>query len=129
MSSNIHSASQEILEKAIQKAIEGGWRTEVFTEEGTTWMVFSDGLQVTTNKYGKFYENPLHFIFNHDFAKALWGEAEHTAEIPSDDYDARDCDNCHGSWINKPYSCWEYRLQQMVIADDPIKYLGSHLND
>ena len=112
MSSNIHSASQETLTKAFQKAYNNGWRPVWSPDKCPDAIEGAD---------------PTVVIFNHDFAKALWGEAEHTAEIPSDDYDARDCDNCHGSWINKPYSCWEYRLQQMVIADDPIKYLGENI--
>ena len=63
-------------------------------------------------------------IFNHDFAKALWGEPYV-------------CSNC-GKPLNQHHegvaghsytvSEWRYHLQQMVIAPDPIKYLGEHLD-
>lgn len=44
-------------------------------------------------------------IFNHDFAKALWGGEIQV--VPADPY----------TRVN-----WKYHLQQMVIADDPIDY-------
>jgi hypothetical protein len=97
--------NQEILEKAIQKAIAGGWKN------GQDWLdtIRSDDAPAFTAKL---------FIFNHNFAKALWGEKhdalkEWRKEIPD---------------LPKPTSMgWKYHLQQMVIAPDPIKYLGEHL--
>lgn len=48
----------------------------------------------------------LNVIFNHDFAKALRGEKKIIVGM---------------------IEPWKYHLQQMVIADDPIKYLGENL--
>lgn len=87
---------QQILEKAIQKAIDGGWA------DGETWLNFTIWKAALPNVPS--------FIFNHDFAKALWGEGEIE-------------ENEHIS-IQDP---WKIHLQQMVIADDPIAYLGENL--
>jgi hypothetical protein len=94
---------QEVLEKAISKAIAGGWRNEytVTDEDGTHF------LGVTSSTI------PMHsypIIFNHDFAKALWGE-----ESPSYLMDL----------LATP--AWKLHLSQMVIADDPIAYLGENI--
>lgn len=104
---------QEILEKAIQKAIDGGWNATIVTrEDGHVNLSFGD------NHQAFFWDGNLnHFdiIFSREFAKALWGEnqiwwghanaPEARHEIPA----------------------WQYHLQMMVIADDPIKYLGDNI--
>jgi hypothetical protein len=58
-------------------------------------------------------------IFNHDFAKALWpgDEIVYRAEV----FETPD-------GIGDEYlALWEIRLQQMVISEDPIKYLGDNI--
>jgi hypothetical protein len=91
-------SDHKILEKAIRKAIDGGWT------KGKEYLDFmDDGL------FGRGKNDHTEVIFNHSFAKALWGESTQQAYGP--DFDG-----------------WEYHLQQMVIAPDPIKYLGDHLN-
>lgn len=103
-------SSKEILEKAIQKAIEGGWDyggSQKFTVASAALVEMhyensSDDLQLET------------IIFNHQFAKALWGEKwlKSTGEGLGD-YEKNDG--------------WKHHLQQMVIADDPIEYLGENI--
>jgi hypothetical protein len=83
---------QEILERAIQKAIAGGWE---------------DGKAIL--KLGA-VRAPQAFIFNHDFAKALWGDMH-----PMNDH------------IPNWQLAWQYHLMQMVIAEDPIQYLGKNI--
>lgn len=100
--------NQQILEKAIQKAIDGGWK------DGQAIGVYT----LEKNKRGTYglrsvsdgWINVEAVIFNHDFAKALWGETTM-------------------DWHHWPTREWQYHLQQMVIADDPIKYLGEYLGD
>ena len=95
---------QEILEKAIRKAIEGGFNESKIDEVelGATGLVY-----------------------RHDFAKALWGDELHQEtfivpkELSKRFAGTKDLDI-------KPV--WQYHLQQMVISDDPIKYLGDNLN-
>lgn len=100
--------NQEILAQAIEQAIAGGWHTEVMT-----WYDNDD--RVLT--YYTQTENPLLFLFNHDFAKALWNAPKMLAmDFTQPSFETRD-----------GLSEWQYHLQQMVIADDPIKYLGDNI--
>lgn len=106
--------NQEVLEKAIKLAIDGGW-------DAYGWKKF-----VPASAYGVFYgfANPdddtamdlqiNDIIYNHDFAKALWGGCKF-------------CNPSAGRFTKDHPNHWHYHLQQMVIADDPIKYLSENL--
>lgn len=61
------------------------------------------------------------WIFNHDFAKALWGEEWKSAEI----LEKLPKENTYKIGTITP--CWQWHLQNMVIAEDPIKYLGENI--
>lgn len=88
---------QQILTKAIQKAIDGGWDKSL-----------DDTITIT--RYG----SVLDIIFNHQFAQALWGEVkQHKDEQGITSYDHT--------------TGWKYHLRNMVIAEDPIEYLGQNL--
>lgn len=107
--------NQQILEKAIQKAIEGGWKFFPKGKVNVSDCEDLDHINFEVESWPPFWEIPLYvIIFNHDFAKALWGDKRNYFV-----YDG----------INDPYydGDWKYHLQQMVIADDPIKYLGENL--
>jgi len=119
---------KEILERAIQKAIDGGWKFKVYLFEyeypnfKQTW---NGNIIVATNKNGKAVTiNYFELMFDHDFAKALWGEELHhetfivPKELSNRFAGTKDLDI-------KPI--WQYHLQQMVISDNPIKYLGENL--
>ena len=124
--------NKEILKKATQKAIDGGWNPLNFRDELDKRY---KGVKVLDIEYYDsailmFYEigkgdsvyrgdvrlgvSDYDIIFDHDFAKALWGEED--AEV-------------HEEGVKKePYHLpiWQVRLRQMVIAEDPIKYLGEN---
>lgn len=104
--------NQQILEKAIQKAIDGGWKEIANFKDHIRQYV---ELLESTGTEGA-------LMFNHDFAKALWPGTDtvYQAEIYNspNDGDRGFDDAC---------TLWEYHLREMVIADDPIKYLGDHL--
>lgn len=132
--------NQEILTKAIQKAIDGGWLSaqkfksfrryefdfDIYGEE-CSWceirQVYSMGVLYPHIDFKWYADEEL--IFNQDFAKALWGE--------------EDLWYSEGRWSKAPKNArfqstnpfvmeeWAYHLQQMVIADDPIKYLGDNI--
>lgn len=57
-------------------------------------------------------------LFNHDFAKALWGEAESEGIIWDEP-----------GKPGKPFGRkgWKRHLKEMVIADDAIKYLEQNI--
>ena len=104
--------TEEILEKAISKATDRGW-------DGTI-----------TNHYFTLYDfkgtytEP--FIFNHNFAKALWPA---TVEIDTEPEYAEGDQEIGGiPWnTHETVEAWSYHLQQMVLAEDPIKYLGENI--
>lgn len=98
-------SNQEILEKAIQKAIDGGWKKPYGWDDlewnGSSWHTFEWGIDLNT------------VIFSQAFSKALWGQVSTVNnDVPH---------------VGTPLPLWQYHLQQMVIADDPIKYLGENI--
>lgn len=128
---------EEIMTKAIEEAIAGGWtpgwqdRRPIVRwgaqyaedyDEGEGVMI--SGYHAKSNASMWFF--PLkELIFDHDFARALWGDTPlrayqwHAALSRDDTEDLLES----GAKEN-----WQYHLQQMVIADDPIAYLGEWYN-
>jgi len=53
-------------------------------------------------------------IFNHDFAKSLW-----PGNILFDE---------GGVKVVTKEPLWKHHLMMMVIAEDPIEYLGAHID-
>lgn len=122
--------NQQILEKAIQKAIDGGWHSSDLNDLTNLVQVRllykAKKKDEQLGRYKQFtIDDPLlpPFIFNHDFAKALWGAhmVHPTSDLPSDTNDG------FYLWEEVVIPNWQSHLQQMVIAADPIKYLGEHL--
>lgn len=92
--------NQQILIKAIQNAIDGGWKP-------SNRYFGSMPDEILAAVVAEHYEfEPEHVIFNHDFAKALWGLAIDDATRKNN---------------------WRYHLQNMIIAEDPIKYLKENI--
>lgn len=173
---------KEILEKAIQKAIDGGWTTvgrnywyvcEVCEKENETLNTFRRdraGVKYEFNKHCGSHGNKLvrrevqnhwfvsngaiggglsfhvsypnmrnlkdgvrstglsipiyELIFNHDFAKAIWRESMNTDKT----FVKLDTPQKNGrEYLLNVKPNWKYHLQQMVIAEDPLKYLGDNL--
>lgn len=83
-------SNAEVLDRAIATANANGWKGSVV--------------------YPSVYRSPEQLIYNHDFARALWGK-----EAPSN--------YCKMTGVDM----WQYHLQQMVIAEDPIAYLSEHI--
>ncbi len=112
----------QTLTRAIELAIENGWEN---SEAVTAW---KDGYGVQKLKSTEHLKefNVEHIIYNHNFAKALWGGELHqeTFIVPKELNErfagTKDLDI-------KP--AWQYHLQQMVVADDPIEYLRAHMED
>lgn len=120
--------NQQILTKAIEKAIAGGWTCFNYAtlhnnHKGNYEVDYDTGhLRLSFWNIGKTREydsvdfeiSEYEIIFNQEFAKALWG-----VEWP---------DGPGGrGYIGEPTPRWHHFLQEMVIADDPIKYLGENL--
>jgi hypothetical protein len=123
--------NEEILETAVQKAVDGGWKpgwrdrrpvTKWGAHYGDDFDV-GDGVQIIghhARSSASFWFFPIkELLFDHRFAKSLWGEES----------------SCPGGYHVTGGYCldyghgWQYHLQMMVISDDPLKYLGEHMND
>lgn len=136
----ILATPQAILTKAIEKAIAGGWKPKEpfqwdfygyvhpkkkrvrqliyiaecrYSTEDEIW-VGSDLVEIA----------PL-ILFDHDFAKALWGRKLLAAHNKSEGSLVKISDPMQADDDLLP--AWAFHLQQMVIADDPIKYLGENI--
>lgn len=129
--------NKEILKKAIEKAFPLGATGRV------------GALIMTLDKFPQdiFQEYSLEkaIIFNHDFAKAFWGEKMvHKicgGEIKQINYNVLGeedeksnlycvvCDTSFDDQVERGFSggdltpSWKIKLQQMILEEDPIKYL------
>jgi len=144
--SKAKSTHQEILTKAIEKAIAGGWKLESeYVSDGylrrtePRFMIVSEAMPFYADDY-------YWLIFNRGFAKSLW------PEVPYYELACPKCDGRYNLWDKErakewgpsPKYCnadgarlkkvtkgttspWWYHLRQMVIAEDPIAYLGEHI--
>jgi hypothetical protein len=125
-------SNQEILAKAVEKAIAGGWQPLHLGKEPID-------KELITVEHIMFSSDPRMYIYSHDFAKALWGDATVPESEEIDDnqvklglYEASGgsyegyLDFCDIEFSGEP---WQYHLQQMVITDDPIKYLSENLTN
>jgi len=99
--------NEQILKKAIAKAKKNGYRFLNVIANG------KDTLDDTID--GRLYY-PL--IFSHDFAQAFWGSQ-------SEIHCTYSQDGMGG--IGEPLTDWSYRLQQMVLEKEPLKYLEKFL--
>lgn len=115
-----------VLEKAVKKAIDKGWEGK--GSKFKAWYIDSDFMNQTDvlavrwldpsgednfDQFTIFSE----LMYNHDFAKALWGDDETNLNV---NYDAQ-------KGTTRVLTDWQEHLREMVIADDPIKYLGENI--
>ncbi len=127
----------EILERVIKKAMDNGWKKEIISKTyGDTEAISSVDFAVRDIKkhmdllIGNFIQYPRQMLFDHEFAKAYFGEATEwmylshgedmdiVSEIPTkvewhEDYEER--------------NGWQYHLQQMVLCEEPLDYLKKFL--
>lgn len=114
--------NEKILTKAIEKATANGWYfgqtrstkkfTSVINDAGDLSIEFY--IDVDLGQHEEWDVEKL--IFSHDFAKAVWGENRFSS-------DPEEVGIAYGM-LTAP---WQYHLQQMAIADDPIAYLGENI--
>jgi hypothetical protein len=106
--------NKQVLEKAIQKAIDGG-----FTENdmGQDIKTVQDVYYYFDDDHGDLSVNDL--IWRHDFAKALWGTEPRYVQY------SVSTGKIEASTV-ATYE-WQYHLQNMVISEDPIEYLGQNI--
>jgi hypothetical protein len=115
--------NQEILTKAVEKAIKNGYGhynskdRDESTQSHNRIVSYNYAGSITVKDFAKsgalIYTEQLS-LFDPDFAKALWGESLLKATL----WDVQE---------THELPAWQLHLMLMVIADDPIQYLGEHL--
>ena len=115
-------ANEEILKKAIEKAVREGW-----SAFGMTGAVGFTPEAVYINYMEK------EIIFNHDFAKAFFGEKDYWKETKctcggvdfhlSGSFDTHK-ENCAKVRAARGY---KFHLGKMVVEEEPLKYLEKFL--
>jgi hypothetical protein len=73
-------------------------------------MFMSHGLSYSYSLYS--------IIFSPPFAKALWGDKFINPEYR---------DDTGSKVVSFKQTAWKHHLRQMVISDDPVKYLGDNI--
>jgi hypothetical protein len=124
LNSKLQITEQETTWKAIQMAYNNGWRPVYNGDEMVAVEVGVSDVHWIDKKGYKTYCDVYRLFFSHDFAKALWGEGEVCMICgvgPDDKVAHKDYDP------EIPVPAWYFHLQQMVIAEDPIKYLGENI--
>ena len=122
-----YTKGMKILEQAIRKAIANGWEMpfnsnvyEINRYMPTRPASIAFGIREDWQDDGQHLEGHWsiqELIFDHGFAKALWGEGLVCGYCGSNTHDAY-CER------QEYVALWEYHLKEMVISDDPIQYLG-----
>ena len=101
------TTNTEILKKAIEKAVENGW---------TGGKLILELMEDNKKSFDPDTVARARIIFNHDFARAFWGNNE-LYPVQMDKISISDS------------PAWQYHLQQMVLEEDPISYLKDLYND
>lgn len=137
-------SNHDILKKSIRKAVDNGYKGIINKMPNGSLWCYPEGIQLLEWDWededriftdGKYEDretiNVEAIIFSHDFAKSLWPSTQ-TAMCPY-------CGVLFMIGYQHPKPCpfsaniaiepWKYHLQLMVISDDPIKYLGDHIDE
>lgn len=125
--------NKETLERAISLAIEGGWIPDYEIkrvsqsipgehDEKRCWVIYK--LQNVEPIWEDLYVNAERTIFDHNFARSLWGEEPYT-DNKTLRMSLRDGIVTSHKFSTEP--AWQYHLQAMVLADDPIEYLSKNI--
>jgi len=109
---------QEILQRAIEIAVENGWNRDKSGYHDKMGEVLSECEWYLRHK------RYIEFLFSHPFAKALWGEkfGYQCSNNLKCSYDcncaiAKDDTCCHVEMKN-----YEYHLSRMVLEENPLQY-------
>lgn len=130
--------NQEILQKAIKKAVRNGYNNSQNFPGLDSGSIIDFIYRIRLEKV----------IFSHEFAKAFWGNelickdcgdksffqhesyVDYSTKPPTsiENKDSpRTCHYCYSLLNEKAISKWQFHLQQMVLEEEPIKYLEKFL--
>lgn len=128
--------NEEILKSAIEKAVGNGFVKWWIPEDLTAASSFQEngiGYELLSKSFGILLSGDrssgmvsyLDIIFSHPFAKAFWGDNDIYTEEGEKIQEA--LKKSGSDVVIKRQKYWEWQLQQMVIEEDPIKYLKQFL--
>lgn len=118
--------NEEILRAAIEKAVKKGYDlNKIVGEEGEIDLSITNFDEVFLHRRFSgmskdVYLDSFTIVFSHDFAKAFWGE-DPFSEFRVEYRSMKVTDEKYQGW--EKLETWQYHLQQMVLEEDPIKYL------
>lgn len=121
--------NDEILTKAIEKAKQNGfdcfgWKHFQVVVGGVGFWDYDDVgsyAEASERSEGYLLSNE-ELIFNHDFAKALWGEEKKNC---ADNCKQFDCFDSRAP--QHDHYGWRYYLQQQVLEEDRIQYMEAFI--
>lgn len=132
--------NEEILQKALEKAINNGYNLEEVWEpvncrDKTPQEAVKDIVEIYVTQPGGIIPEsdvmradflPIYktIIFNHEFAKAFWGELIQIEWPVKEELN----DSRFGYKI-KPMPIWKFHLQQMILEKNPLKYLEKFIKN
>lgn len=107
-------SNKDVLERAISKAIDGGYTPDGIQDYTSFRVTIRNGqawVRWFNNSGQEVIQDIEHVIYDQEFAEAIWGKkwVRHSFDITP----------------QIPFH--QYNLREMVIADDPIKYLGANI--
>lgn len=128
---------EDILKKAIEKAVKNGYkfRYDLDDEDG------KKAFEVTVENWCNICDQSMNAVlFDHQFAKAFWGDEEILNEDCVDVSDLKggwetgewfnrldDSINLDGwfSYVELPQ--WQYHLMKLAISEDRLQYISKFL--
>jgi hypothetical protein len=139
---------KEILIKALEKAVTGGYKDKVYNlkdYKSEDYYIEDDNYIYAKDWSGDSERTSVKdIIFSHEFAKAFWGEEEVCnicgslikRKINENGMEyleySNDCCFYHRreNWNHFELILkWQYHLQQMVLYEEPLKYLKTFLDN
>lgn len=109
--------NEQILKKAIEKAVENGWDWKQWD-----FAIKRDGSCCDTAWLPA-------IVFSHNFAKAFWGDGKRNKEY-IDFTTKKPVYSYQISGNNYSYlKRWQHHLQKMVLSKEPLKYLEKFLEE
>lgn len=126
--------NEQILKQAIEKAVKN--KPEFWMTKGL-WAKYQESPKSVQEGFREnicfliIKEDGEFAIYNHDFAKAFWGEKDYKYDGDESDFEDKhfQAGNPTGvDWcLYYVGKNWQYHLQQMVLEKEPLKYIEKFL--
>lgn len=118
--------NEKILEKVLEKARDNGYKDEFNIlqrlDNSQSLYQIHDGWILNDECQTEFALDIKTIIFDHDFAKAFWGEETEAYWEEWRDGKTGMSEGNYGYQTN-----WQHHLQQMVLWKNPLHYLATFL--